>query len=81
MTRTEAPGPRSIGSSAHIASEWVTGGIVEQSKQDMIWDAKAVNRISKCNPGSQTFWFEMCLPVVQCKTCVIARRLARLVLW
>jgi hypothetical protein len=47
--------------------------IVEQSMQDMIWNAKAVNRSSKCNPGSQTVWFEKSLPVIQHKTCVIVR--------
>ena len=25
----------------------------------MIWNAKAVNHSSKCNPGSQRFWFEL----------------------
>jgi hypothetical protein len=31
----------------------------------MIWNAKAVNRSSKCNPGSQTVWFEKSLHVGQ----------------
>ena len=30
----------------------------------MIWDAKAVKRISNCYLGTQTFWFEMSLPSV-----------------
>jgi hypothetical protein len=34
----------------------------------MIWNAKAVNRSSKCNPGSQPFWFEKSLPVDQRKS-------------
>jgi len=34
----------------------------------MIWNAKAVNRGSKCNPGSQPFWFEKSRPVVQRKS-------------
>jgi hypothetical protein len=27
----------------------------------MIWNAKAVNHSSKCNPGSQPVWFEKSL--------------------
>jgi hypothetical protein len=30
----------------------------------MIWNAKAVNRSSKCNPGSQTFTFGKSLAVI-----------------
>ena len=37
----------------------------------MIWNAKAVNRSSKCNPGSQPLWFETSLPVVQRKAYLI----------
>jgi len=35
----------------------------KQNRKDLFWNAQAVNRISKCNPGSQKFWFEMSLPV------------------
>ena len=52
MMCAEAPGPRTIGSSAHIARERLTR-LLEQSKQDMIWDAKAVKRTSNCHLGSQ----------------------------
>ncbi len=54
-------------SSAHKVRD-ILPKIVEQSMQDMIWNAKAVNRSSKCNPGSQPFWFEKSLPVGQRKS-------------
>jgi hypothetical protein len=49
----------------------VTKKIVEQNKQDMICNARAVNRSSNCNPGSQTVWFEKSLPASQRKSPLI----------
>jgi len=37
----------------------------------MIWNAKAVNRGSKCNPGSQPFWFEKSRPLFNGKACLV----------
>jgi hypothetical protein len=31
----------------------------KQNRKDLFWNAQAVNRISKCNPGTQPFWFEL----------------------
>jgi hypothetical protein len=67
-------------SSAHKARD-ILPKIVEQSMQDMIWNAKAVNRSSKCNPGSQTIWFEKSLPVVQRKSLSNNRVLAQTPRW
>ncbi len=42
----------------------------------MIWNAKAVNRSSKCNPGSQTVWFEKSLTDLLASALAVGRELA-----